>query len=91
LDLEALGLSIWPIGKSGTAPAQPPPHRCRTLPLLLVQMGYGILCGLWVWCWGTDPWPGFPLISNIDCTAWWLWMMRQSIGCAIDWLLIPRY
>ena len=27
-------------------PAQPPPHQCRTFPLLPVQMGYGLLCGL---------------------------------------------
>jgi len=27
-------------------PAWPPPHRYRTFPLLLVQMGYGLLCGL---------------------------------------------
>jgi len=27
-------------------PAQPPPHRCRTFPLLPVQMGYGLCeCG----------------------------------------------
>ena len=32
--------------KKSLFPAQPPPHRCRTFPLLLVQMGYGLLCGL---------------------------------------------
>jgi len=32
--------------KKSLGPAQPPPHRCRTFPLLLVQMGYGLLCGL---------------------------------------------
>ena len=32
--------------KKSLGPAQPPPHRCRTFPLLPVQMGYGLLCGL---------------------------------------------
>ena len=32
--------------KKSLGPAQPPPHRCRTFPFLLVQMGYGLLCGL---------------------------------------------
>ena len=36
--------------KKSLGPAQPPPHRCRTFPLLPVKMGYGLLCGLWVWC-----------------------------------------
>ena len=33
--------------KKRLGPTQPPPHRCRSFPLLLVQMGYGLLCGLW--------------------------------------------
>ena len=32
--------------KKSLGPAQPPPHQCRTFPLLLVQMGHGFLCGL---------------------------------------------
>jgi len=32
--------------KKSLSPAQPPPHRCRTFPLLPVQMEYGLLCGL---------------------------------------------
>ena len=33
----------WPSQeKSGS-----PPHWCRTFPLLLAQMGYDLLCGLW--------------------------------------------
>ena len=32
--------------KKSLGPAQPPPHRCRTSPLLLVQMRYGLVCGL---------------------------------------------
>jgi len=31
--------------KAGTLP---PTHRCRTFPLLLAQIGYGLFCGLWV-------------------------------------------
>jgi len=27
--------------KNSVIPAQPPPHRCRALPFLLTQMGYG--------------------------------------------------
>jgi len=30
--------------KKSLGPAQPPPHWCRTFPLLPVQMGYGDLC-----------------------------------------------
>ena len=29
--------------KNCLGPAQPPPHRCRTFPLLPVQMGYGLI------------------------------------------------
>jgi len=32
--------------KRSLGPVQPPPHRCRTFPLLPVQIGYGLLCGL---------------------------------------------
>ena len=35
-----------PFRKKSLGPAQPPPHWCRTFPLLLAQMGYGLLCGL---------------------------------------------
>ena len=35
--------------KKSLGPAQPSPHRCQTFPLLPVQMGYGLLCGLRVW------------------------------------------
>jgi len=44
-------------------PAQPPPHRWRTFPLLPVQMGYGLLCGLWMWR-RTNRRPGRPPLSN---------------------------
>jgi len=49
--------------KKGLGPAQPPPHRCRTFPLLLVQMGYGLLCGLRVWR-RTNRRPCRPALSN---------------------------
>ena len=32
--------------KKSLGPAEPPPHRCQVFPLLLVQMGYGPICGL---------------------------------------------
>ena len=44
-------------------PTQPSPHRCRTFPFLPVQMGYGLLCGLWVWC-RTNRRPCRPPLSN---------------------------
>ena len=31
--------------KKGLGPAQQPLHRCRTFPLLPLQMGFGLLCG----------------------------------------------
>ena len=49
--------------KKSLGPAQPPPHRCRTFPLLHVQMGYGFLCGLWVWR-RTNRRPCRPPLSN---------------------------
>jgi len=35
--------------KKSLGSAQPPPHRRWTFSLLPVQIGYGLLCGLWVW------------------------------------------
>jgi len=32
--------------KKSLGPNEPPPHRCRAFPLMFVQMGYGLLCGL---------------------------------------------
>jgi len=49
--------------KKSLSLAQPPPHRCRTFPLLPVQMGYGLLCGLWVWR-RTNRRPCRPSLSN---------------------------
>ena len=53
-------------------PAQPPLLRCQTFSLLLVQIGYGILCGLWVWHRRTSGQPCCPPMSNPStspCTA----------------------
>ena len=49
--------------KKSLGPAQPLLHRCRTCPLLPVQMGYGLLCGLWVWR-RTNRRPCRPPLSN---------------------------
>ena len=71
--------------KKSLGSAQPPPHRCRTFLLLPVQMGYGILCGLWVWR-GTNRPPCCPPLSNpstpTDYTAWLFWTVRQLNGCS---------
>jgi len=53
--------------------AKPPPHRCRTFPLLLVQMGYGPLCGLWVWRRRTNRRPCCPPMSNPSTSPWTAW------------------
>ena len=73
--------------KKSLGPALPPPHRCRTFPLLLVQMRYGLLCVLWVWHRRTNRRPSRPPMSNLstsptDCTAWRFWTMRQPNGCS---------
>ena len=59
--------------KKSLGPAQPPPHRCWTFPLLLVQMGYDLLCGLWVWRRRASRRPCCPLMSYPSTsprTAW---------------------
>jgi len=38
--------SRYDLPKKSLGLAQPPSHQCRTFPFLLVQMGYGLLCGL---------------------------------------------
>ena len=54
--------------------------------VLLVQMGYGLLCGLSV---AQKNKPSTMLSSNVqsidllmDCTAWRFWTMRLSNGCS---------
>ena len=54
-------------------PAWQPPHRCRTFPLLPVQMGYGFLCGLWVWRRRTNRRPCSPPMSNPSTSLWTAW------------------
>ena len=47
--------------------------RCRTFPLLFVQMVYGFFCGLWVWRRRTNRRPCWPPMSNPSTsprTAW---------------------
>jgi len=56
--------------KKSLGPVQPPLHRCRTFPLLLVQMGYGLLCGLWVWRRRTNRRPCCPPMSNPSTSPW---------------------
>jgi len=51
-------------------PAEPPSHWYRTFPLLLVQMGNGILCDLWVWRWRTNRRPCCPPTSNPSASSW---------------------
>ena len=73
--------------KKSLGPAQPPPHRCRTFPLLPVQMGYDLLWGLWVWRRRTNRGPCRPPLSNPPTPqrttpAWRFWMMRQPNGCS---------
>jgi len=69
--------------KKSLGPAYP--HRRRVLPLLLVQIEYGLLCGLWVWCRRTSRRSCCPRMSNPLTSPWtaWLdgwrfWAMRQS-------------
>ena len=39
-------------------------------PLLLAQMAYGLLCGLWVWCRRTNRWPCCPPMANPSTSSW---------------------
>jgi len=73
--------------KKSLGPAQPPPHRCRTSPLLLVQMRYGLVCGLWVWRRRTNRRPcvlqcQIHQPAHTDCIASRFWTMRQLNGCS---------
>jgi len=57
--------------KNSMDPAWPPPHRCRAFPLLFVQMGYGLLCGLWVWRRRTNRRPCcLPVINPSTSSSW---------------------
>jgi len=47
-----------------------PPHWCRTFLLLLVQMRYGLLCGLWVWRRRTNSQPCCPRMPNPSTSPW---------------------
>jgi len=70
--LSTTTLLEW-LSQEQRGPAEPPPHRCRTFPILLVQMGYGPLCGLWVWRRRTNRPPCCPPMSNPSASSWTTW------------------
>jgi len=49
------------------------PHRCRTFPLLFVQMGYGLPCDLRVWRRRIHRRPCYPPMSNPSTSLWNAW------------------
>ena len=53
--------------------SQEEPGSGITPPLLLVQMGYGLLCGLWVWRWRTNRRPCRLPMSNPSTSPWTAW------------------
>ena len=79
--------SSWNVpAKNSVCPAQLPPHRCQTFPVLFAQMEYGLLWDLWVWRRRSDRWP--LLSSNIQSID-----LHMEHGLTvlddetIDWLL----
>ena len=42
-------------------------------PLLFAQMGYGLLCALWVWHRRTNRWRCCPPMSNPSSSPWTAW------------------
>ena len=62
--------SRYDLPKKSLGLAQPPSHQCRTFPFLLVQMGYGLLCGLWMWRRRTNRRPCCPRMSNPSISSW---------------------
>ena len=66
-------------------------HQCQTFPLLLVQMGCGLLCGLWVWRRRTNRQPCCPPMSNPSTSPWTAW--PDSTGQWDSWMAaqhVPR-
>jgi len=59
--------------KNSLGLAQLPPHRCRTFPLLLVQMGYVLFCGLLVELRRINRRPCCPPMSNPSTSSWTAW------------------
>jgi len=53
------------------------PYRCRTFRFLLTQIGYGLLCGFWVWRRRTRGCPCCPIyclpLSNTSTSPWTAW------------------
>ena len=64
---------LQPSSMKSLCPAYPPPHMCRTFTLLLVQIGYGFLCGLWVWRRRTNRRPWCFQMSNRSTSPWTVW------------------
>ena len=61
------------VGQHYETPYFHPQHRhppSRTLPLLLVQLGYGLLCALWVWRRRTNRRPCCSPMSNPSISSW---------------------
>jgi len=58
----------------------PPPHQCRTFPLLLEQMGRDIFCSRWMWRRRTNRWPYFPPMSSPSTSLW-----TARLGCYEWW------
>ena len=73
----------WP-SQEEPGSAQPPPHRCRTFPILPVQMGYGLRCR-------TNRRPCRPPLSNpstpTDYMAWRFWRWDNRMAAQH----LPRY
>ena len=61
---------------------------CRTFPLLLAQMGYGLLCGLWVWRRRPNRRPCCPLMSNPSTSSW---TARPDGSCRWDHRLVAQH
>jgi len=71
--------------KKSLGPAQPPPHRCGTFPVLLVQMGYGLRPVSVAQKNKPSTMSSFNVQSidlPMDCMAWRFWTMRQPNGCS---------
>jgi len=56
--------------KNSVGPAQPPSHRYQTFPLLFAQIGYGRLCGLWVWRRRSNHWQCCLPMSTPSTSPW---------------------
>ena len=69
--------------KNSLGLTHPPPHQCRMFPLL-VQMGYGLFCGLWLWRRRTNHRPCCPPIHQPPYGVHSLAVLDDE---TIEWLL----